>query len=59
MVSAVVVADFTVNGVTYQKGQKITVPESQYNEWAAKNWVVPGGEPTVTNDWVVPGSDGD
>lgn len=56
MVSAVVVTDFTVNGVTYRNGQKITISETQYFEWLAKNWVAQIVEPVET-DWCPPTSD--
>ncbi len=60
MVMAVVTADFTDNGVAYKKGQKITIPEAQYDEWVAKKWVSATGDPTaVADSWVGPSSDGE
>jgi hypothetical protein len=58
MVSAVVLKDFTVNGVVYQKGQTISIPKDQYDQWAVNSWVGPGSDPkTATSSWVGPGSD--
>jgi hypothetical protein len=56
MVSAVVLADFTADGVEYQKGQKITIPAEQYDKWAANKWVGPGSDPKTGQSWVGPGS---
>jgi hypothetical protein len=59
MVSAVVLTDFTANGVTYEKGQRITIAKEQYDEWVVNSWVGPGSDPKkVTQSWVGPGSDG-
>lgn len=56
MVSAVVVADFTVNGVTYRKGQQISISKDQYDEWRSKGWVgqIDG---SADPDWCPPTSD--
>jgi hypothetical protein len=57
MVSAVVLADFTANGVQYQKGQTISIPKDQYDQWAVENLVGPGsGSKTGTSNLVGPGS---
>jgi len=53
--SAVVLTDFTVNGVTYQKGQQITVPDDQYDQWVGNNWIGPTSEPgTAKSNWIGP-----
>jgi hypothetical protein len=59
VVAAVVLTDFTADGVAYQKNQQITVPKELYNTWAANGWVGPGGDPKkqMTQTWVGPGSD--
>jgi hypothetical protein len=58
VVSAVVLTDFTVDGVDYRKGQQITISKDQYDQWVGNNWVGPGSDPkTVTQDWVGPGSE--
>jgi hypothetical protein len=58
MVSAVVLADFTVDGVTYHKGQQVTISKAEYDQWVVKNWVGPGSDPkTATESWVGPGSE--
>ncbi len=55
MVSAVVVAEFTENGVRYQKGQKISISQEQYNAWLARHLV--GQIDEVDPDWCDPGSE--
>jgi hypothetical protein len=60
MVSAVVLTDFTADGVTYTKGQTISIPKDQYDQWTVNKWVGPGsGSTTVTSNLVGPGSSSD
>jgi hypothetical protein len=59
VVSALVLTDFTADGVAYRKGQKITVPEEQYDQWSMKNLIGPTSDPTkVDADLIGPTSDG-
>ena len=54
MVSAVVLTDFTADGVTYKKGQKISISEAEYAKWEKNNLVGPG---SATSNLVGPGSE--
>jgi hypothetical protein len=59
VVSAVVLTDFTADGVAYHKGQQITVPKEQYDQWSGKNWIGPTDDPsTVGSTWIGPTGDG-
>lgn len=59
MVNALVLTDFSANGVSYQKGQVITISKAEYDQWVAKNWIGPTTDPKKkTAAWIGPTTDG-
>ena len=58
MVNALVLADFSVNGVSYRKGQVITITKAEYDQWVQKSWIGPTSDPKTTAAWIGPTTDG-